>query len=95
MISRGHGHDVGEIGFARAGDRALRELLEQRVRLATEHPIALLDRRVSEGLGHVTLAGARRPDDEDVLVLRSEAAGGELEDERAIEMLAKGEIKGV
>ncbi len=57
--------------------------------------VALLDRRMSEGLGHVTLAGARRTEEEDVLVLRDEAAGGELEDERAIEMLAKGEIKGV
>src|SRR6516164_2245393 len=43
----------------------------------------------------VALARARRPQEEPVLVLGDEAAGGELEDEASIHLLVELEVKGV
>ena len=49
-------------------------LLEQRVRLAVEDAVALLDRGAADGLGEVALAGAGRAEEERVFALRDEAA---------------------
>ena len=37
------------------------DLVDERVRLSMDDAIALLDRRTSESVGEMTLAGARRP----------------------------------
>lgn len=52
---QGHGRDVGEIGFARAGEGGVGEFLEQRVRLTIPDAVALLNRGVADRLGPVTL----------------------------------------
>ena len=46
------------------------------------------------GLGEVALVRTRRPQEEPVLVLGDETAGGELEDEAAIHLLVELEVKG-
>ena len=50
---------------------------------------------MADRLREVALAGAGRAEEERVLVLRDEARGGELEDERAIQLLIEIEIEGV
>ena len=75
-----HGGQVGEDVLAGAVERGVGELLEQHVRLAVEHAMALLDGGAADGLGEVALAGAGRAEEERVLALLDEAAGGELVD---------------
>ena len=57
--------------------------------------MALLDDGEADRLGEVALAGAGRPEEERVLVLGDEAAGGELEDEAAVHLLVEVEVEGV
>ncbi len=57
--------------------------------------MAVLDDGHADGLGEMALAGARRAEEEAVLVLRDEAAGGEFEDEPAIHLLVELEVEGV
>ena len=57
--------------------------------------MALLDGGVADGLGEVALAGAGRAEEERVLVVRDEVAGGELEDEAAVELAVEVEVEGV
>src|SRR5438132_8886940 len=70
-------------------------LVDERVGLAIEDAMALLDDGHPEGLGEMALAGAGRAEEEAVLVLGDEAAGGEFEDEAAIELPIEVEIEGV
>ncbi len=65
------------------------------MRLAVEDAVALLDRGVADRLREVALAGAGRAEEERVLVLRDEARGRELEDERAVQLLVEVEVEGV
>ena len=78
----GHGREVGEVVLARALERGVGDLFEERVRFAVEDAVALLDRGAADRLREVALARARRPEEERVLALGDEAAGGEFEDER-------------
>ncbi len=57
--------------------------------------MALLDDGEADGLGEVTLPRARWPEQQPVLVLGDEAAGGELEDEAAVHLLVEVEVEGV
>ena len=57
--------------------------------------MALVDRGPPEGLREMTLAGAGRAEEEGILVLRDETAGGELVDQSAIPLLVKREVKAV
>src|SRR5947209_18346420 len=57
--------------------------------------MALLDERAAEGLGEMTLARAGRAEEDDVLALGEEAAGGEREDEVAVHLLVEGEVEAV
>ena len=68
------GRQFREVVLARAGERGLGEFFEQRVRLAIDDAIALQDRGAADRLGQVALAGAGRPEEEDVLALGDEAA---------------------
>jgi len=65
------------------------------MRLAVEHAVALVDGRAAQGLRQMTHARARRPEQEHVLSLQDEAAGGEFMDQGAIHLLVEIEIKGV
>ena len=71
------------------------EFLEEDVGLAVEDAMALLDHRDADRLGQVALPRAGRAEEESVLMLRDEAAGGELEDEVPIHLLVEVEVKGV
>ena len=57
--------------------------------------MALLDHGEADGLGEVAFARAGRPQEEAVLVLGDEAAGGELEDEAAVHLGVEVEVEGV
>ena len=57
--------------------------------------MALVDRGPPEGLREMTLTGAGRAEEEGILVLRDETAGGELVDQSAIHLLVKREVKAV
>ena len=81
------------VGYATPGD--LREFFEEGVSLAVDHAIALLDRRTTDRLSEMTLAGAWRAEEEHVLALRDKASDGELVDESAIHFLVEIEIKRV
>ena len=89
------GGEVREGGLAGAGELGVGELVDERVGFAVEDAMALLDDGHADGLGEMALAGAGRAEEEPVLVLGDEAAGGELEDEPAIELPVEVEIEGV
>jgi len=89
------GGDLREVRLPRPGELGISELVDERVGLAIEDAMALLDDGEADGLGQVALAGARRAEEEAVLVLRDEAAGGEFEDEPAIHLLVELEVEGV
>ena len=80
MISSGTVGELREVVLAGAVERRLGEFFEQRVGLAIDDAVALLDGRAADRLGEVALAGAGRPEEEHVLALRDEARGGELVD---------------
>ena len=79
--------------LARAVERGVGEFIEQDVRLAVEHAIALLNGSVADGLRQVTLAGAGRAEKQRVFMLVDEAAGGQVEDEAAIHLLVEVEVE--
>jgi hypothetical protein len=54
-----------------------------------------MDHGEADGLGEVTLAAAGRAEEESVLGTSEEAAGGELEDECAIDLGVEGEVEAV
>ena len=57
--------------------------------------MTLLDHREADRLGQVALPRAGRAEEESVLMLGDEAAGGELEDEAPMHLLVEVEVKGV
>jgi len=57
--------------------------------------MAVVDDRDPDGLGEMTLARARRPQEQPVFMLRDEAAGGQLEDQPAVQLLVEVEVEGV
>jgi hypothetical protein len=95
MTSSGTGGELSEVLLPPAVDGRLGELLEQHVGLAVEDLVSLLDRRVADPLGEVALARAGRPEEERVLVLRDEVAGGEVEDEAPVELAVEVKVEGV
>ena len=92
---QGHAGQVGQIVLAGFGERRLGELFEEGVRLAVDDAIALLDRGAADSLGEMALARTGRPEQERVFALGDEAGGGELEDERAVDLLVEGEVEAV
>ena len=89
------GDELHQILLACAGERRVDEFFEQRVGLAIDHAVALLNRRAADRLREVALASAGRAEKQYVLSLCDEAGGGELIDERAIHLFVEIEIKGV
>ncbi len=92
---QGDRRQLDEEGLAGAVERGVCQLLEQRVRFAIEHAVALMNGGPPDGLGEMTLACARRAEEEDVFPLQDEAPGRQLVDERAIHLLVEIEVKGV
>ncbi len=92
---QGHGGQVGEVGLARAVERRVRNLLDQRVRFAVDDAIALLDGGPADGLREVALAGAGRAEEERVFAPLDKSRGGEIVDQRAVHLLVEIEIKRV
>ena len=64
-----HGGEVGEIVLARAVERGVGEFLQQRVGLAIDDAVALLDRGAADGLGEMALPRPWRPEKERVFPL--------------------------
>ena len=81
MMSSGIVGDLRDVLLAGAGELRIGELLEEDVGLPVEDAMALLDHGEADRLGQVALAGAGSAEEQPVLVLGDEAAGGELEDE--------------
>ena len=90
-----HGGELGHLLAPGAVEGGVREFVEEPMGLGVPDAVALLDRRVADRLGKVTLAGAGRPEEERVVVRGDEAAGGELEDAGAIHLLVEVEVEGV
>ena len=63
--------------------------------LAIDHPVALLNDRTADGLREMALAGPWWTEKERVLALPDESSGGELVDERAIDLLVEIKIEAV
>ena len=89
------GAQRSEEGLARAVERGLGDLLNERMGFVVEDPIALLDGGAANGLREVTLAGAGRAEQEGILALRDEAHGGQFVDQGAVHLPVEGEIKAV
>jgi hypothetical protein len=68
------------------------DIVDQHVRFAIQHFVAALDGELREGLGDVTLAQARRPDQQCVLTRLDERQRGE---ERAISRCVRPEASSV
>jgi hypothetical protein len=82
-----HECEFSEILLAGGFEGRVCELFEQRVRLATDDPISLLNRRAADRLRQVTLAGAGRAEKEYVFALADDAGGRELVNEGAVHLL--------
>src|SRR4029453_168315 len=87
--------ELGHLLAACGVDGGLGELIEEAVGLGVADAVALLDGGVAERLREVALPRAGRPEEERVLVLRDEAAGGEVVEEGAGLFLVEVEIEGV
>ena len=93
MMSKGTAaNDVHEL-FAFAGRRSIGEIVEQHVRFAIMHAIALHNGRLSDGLREMTLTCAAWPEKQCVFVFRDEVAGGEIKDQAAIHLGIESEIE--
>src|SRR5271170_8105739 len=55
--------------------------------------MALLDRRLSDGLCQVALAGTAGAEEQRVFALSDEGAGGQIEDQAAIHLRVKTEVE--
>jgi hypothetical protein len=87
------GAELGQVVLAYAGERRVGEFFEERMCLAIDDTIALLDGRAPDRLGEMAFAGAGRAEKQRILTLGDEARGGKFVDERAIHFLVEIEIK--
>ncbi len=63
------------------------------MRFPVQHAIALLDRRLSDGLGQVAFAGTAGAEKQRVFPLSDEGAGGQIEDQTAIHLRVETEVE--
>ena len=61
------------------------DFLQQDVRLAIEHLVALQDRGLADGLRQMAFAGAAWPKKQRVFAAVDERAGGQIKDQTAIQ----------
>ena len=90
-----NGGQLGEVGLAGLGECGLGQFFKQRVGLAIEDAVALLDGGVADRLREVALAGAGGAEEEGILPLRDETCGRQLVDERSIHLLVEGEVEAI
>jgi hypothetical protein len=90
-----HGRDRSDVVLPRAGELRVGEVFDERVRLAIEDAMALLDHGEADRLRQVALAGARRAEEQGIGVLRDPARGRQLEDHGAVHLLVEIEVEGV
>jgi len=95
MSEQGDGGDLREVRLPGAGELGVGALIEEGVGFAVEDTVAMLDHGEADRLGEVALPRARRAEEQPVLVLGDEAAGGEFEDQAAVHLLVEVEIEGV
>ena len=93
MISSGTVASDFHVLLARAVDDGVGQFLQQHVRLAIEHAIALLNGGLADRLRQVALARAAGAEKQRVFSLGDEAAGGEIEDQAAIHLRIEGEVE--
>jgi len=74
---------------------AIGQLFDRDMRLSIDDAVALLDCSAADGLGEMTLARARRTEQQHVFALTDKTRGCEIVDERAIHLLVEIEIKAV
>ena len=79
--------------LARAVGNCLGQVIQQHVRFAVQHAIALLDGGLADGLGQVALARAAGTEKQCVFPLADEGAGGQIEDQTAIHLRIEGEVE--
>src|SRR5438445_902189 len=87
------GREMGERGLASAGELCIGELVDERVRLAIEHAMALLDDGHADGLGEMTLASAWRAEEQAVLVLGDERPVASSKTSRRLSLRLKSKSK--
>ena len=61
--------------------------------LAVEHAVVLLDGGLPDGLSQMALARAARAEEERILAPADEGAGGQVEDETAIDLRVESEVE--
>ena len=79
--------------FARAVGDGLGQFIQQDVRFAIQHAVALLDGGLADGLGQVTLARAAGTEKQRIFPLADEGARGQVEDQAAIHLRIEGEVE--
>jgi hypothetical protein len=75
---QGHGSEIGEVLLPGSIEGGVGDLRDQRVSFAVDDAMDLLDGYTSDRLGEMTLAGAWRAREEDVLTLADETRGGQV-----------------
>jgi hypothetical protein len=72
--------------FIIAAVSAIRQLVQQHVRFAIQHTIALLNGGLPDGLREMTLAGAAGAEEQRIFALADESARSQIEDHAAIHL---------
>ena len=69
------------------------EFIQQRISLAIEHLVALLNNGLTDGLGQVTLAGTGWTKEQAVFAASNKVRGGQVKHLAAIHLLVEAEVK--
>ena len=93
MIEQWHGGDRFHVFFARAIGDGVGEFIQQDVRFAIQHAIALLNRGLPDGLCQVAFARASGTEEQSIFALADERGGGQIEDQAAIHFRIEGEVE--
>ena len=88
-----HGGDRFHVLFAAAVGDGVGQFIEQDVRFAIQHFVALLDGALADGLRQVAFAGPAGAEKQRVFALVDEGCGGQVEYQAAIHFWIEGEVK--
>ena len=94
MISSGTVANRLHVLLACAVNDGFGQLVQQDVRFAIQHAVALLNGGLADGLGQVTFPGAAGARETSASSrLANEGAGGQIEDQAAIHLRVEGEVE--